>query len=153
MGTEMDQLARVATILDRKGHAVYSIRPDQTVYEAIELMNQQNVGAVLIMEEGRLLGVLSERDCARKIALEHRDPQTTLTKEIATFTVVTVTPQATVRECMELMSHRHIRHLPVLDKGKVVGVISMGDLVKWLIDALNAQVDQLQAFIFGQYPC
>jgi len=105
------------------------------------------------MEEGQLLGVLSERDCARKIALEHRAPQTTLTKEIATFAVVTVTPQATVRECMELMSHRRVRPLPVLDQGEVVGVISMGDLVKWLIDALNAQVDQLQAFISGQYPC
>lgn len=148
----MEDLARVETILRQKGGAVYSVRPEETVFHAIRIMKEKDIGAVLVMGEGRLTGILSERDYARKAAFEGRDSRATPVHDICTRVVVTVSPETTVRECLQLMTDRRLRHLPVVEGDKVVGVVSIGDLVKWLINALTARIDQLQAYISGGYP-
>jgi len=148
----MEDLARVETILRQKGGAVCSVRPEETVFHAIRIMKEKDIGAVLVMGEGRLTGILSERDYARKAALEGRDFRATPVHDICTRVVVTVSPETTVRECLQLMTDRRLRHLPVVEGDKVVGVVSIGDLVKWLINALTARIDQLQAYISGGYP-
>lgn len=148
----MDKLTTVDTILEWKGHQVYAVSPEATVFEALEMMRDKNVGALLVYEGDRLIGVLSERDYARKVAIEGRNSRQTPVREILSADLFTVESRATVPECMALMAARRIRHLPVLEAGRVVGVISMGDLVKWVIDSQSATIDQLQSYISGTYP-
>lgn len=152
METNASINATVEAILNVKGSAVWSVAPDAAVFEAIRLMAERNVGALLVMEDDRLVGIVSERDYARKVALQGKNSRTTPVREILTPTLHTVTPRTTLSECMALMTDKRIRHLPVLDGGKVVGVISIGDLVNWIIRAQAAAIDQLQAYITGSYP-
>ncbi len=148
----MDKLTTVETILEWKGHEVFAISQDATVFEALERMRDKNVGALLVYDGDRLLGTLSERDYARKVAVEGRNSRQTAVREILSADLRTVGPRATVQECMALMAAHRIRHLPVLEAGAVVGVISMSDLVKWVIQAQSATIDQLQSYISGSYP-
>lgn len=139
----------VATLLGQKGTGVYSVGPTATVYEALELMADKNVGALVIAEQGRLVGILSERDYARKVILRGRTSADTRVSEIMTTEVRTVAPTGTIDECMELMTDHRIRHLPVLDGDEIVGMISIGDIVKEVIAHLASMVEQLESYIRG----
>lgn len=142
----------VNRILERKGWEVFSVAPTAPVFEAILRMSQAGVGALLVLDRGKLAGLITERDYARKVILEGRSSRETLVREIMTISVISVRPTATVDECMQLMTDHRIRHLPVLDGQTVVGVISVGDLVQWIISEHEVMVEQLQNFITGRYP-
>jgi len=144
--------ATVEAILNTKGRTVWSVSPETTVFEAIRQMAERNVGALLVMEGDRLLGIVSERDYTRKVALQGKNSRTTAVREICTPALHTVTLRTTIGECMALMTDKRIRHLPVLEGERVVGVISIGDVVNWIIHAQAAAIDQLQAYITGGYP-
>ncbi|RME93289.1 MAG: CBS domain-containing protein [Verrucomicrobia bacterium] len=148
----MEKLATADAILRRKGRQVYWVSPDTTVFEALKVMREKNVGALLVMEDDRLVGIFSERDYARKVAIEGRDSRVTPVRDITTKPVHTITPQTPISECMEMMSKYRVRHLPVLEDDRVVGVISVGDVVQWIIEAQSATIDQLQSYITGAYP-
>jgi CBS domain-containing protein len=148
----MDIIGNVEAILKRKGNAVHSVRPTDTVFEAIKRLAEVNVGALLVMEEGRLVGVFSERDYTRKVALQGRDSRTTPVRDVITNRLFTVSPAATVSECLRLMVDNRIRHLPVVQDSNVVGVISIGDLVNWIISSQTAAIEQLESYISGGYP-
>jgi CBS domain-containing protein len=122
-------LNTVRQLLDVKGYQVWSISPDATVYAALEMMAEKNVGALVVCEGEQLVGMISERDYARKVILHGKTSKQTRVREIMSSPVYSVGPEQTIRECMQLMSSKHIRHLPVVDQGKVVGVISIGDVV------------------------
>jgi CBS domain-containing protein len=142
----------VRTILDQKGHAVWSILPDATVYQAIQEMSDKQVGALIVLSGGQLAGIVSERDYARKVILKGRDSRTTKVREIMTQPVMYVTPGQTIDECMQLMTSRRIRHLPVLERDEVIGVLSIGDLVNWVVRSQQQTIDHLKNYISGSYP-
>jgi CBS domain-containing protein len=148
----MNPNGTIDAVLELKGHDVWSVTPDQTVFEAIRVMAEKNLGAVLVMENGLLVGMLSERDYTRKIAIKGKSSKETLVREIMTTSLVTVTPQHTVQECMRLMNDNHVRHLPVVEEERVVGVVSIGNLVNWIISAQNVAIGQLEDYISGTYP-
>ena len=145
----------VAEYLKKKGAAIYSVRPSTTVYGALELMAEKNIGAVVVTdEEGKLHGIFSERDFARKMIIKGRNANTTKVKEIMTTLVVSVNPDTRIHECMALMTEKRIRHLPVLDGEKLVGVVSIGDVVKsmlteqeMVISQQAYKIDQLEQYI------
>ena len=139
----------VRQLLGNKSPEVHAIAPDAPVVEAVRLMAQKSIGALLVMAGGRLVGILSERDYARKIVLKERSSATTPVREIMTAELVTVTPAVSVEECLELVTDRRIRHLPVLDGDTVVGVISIGDLVKSVIEQQRHELGHLQQYITG----
>jgi CBS domain-containing protein len=140
------------SVLRFKGRQVWSIAPTATVYEAIARMSEKSVGALLVLSEGRLAGIISERDYARKVILNDRSSKETEVREIMTDRVVTAHPNDTVEECMRSMTEHRIRHLPVLDGEKVVGIVSIGDLVNWTITAHEETIGHLQGYIEGRYP-
>jgi len=139
----------VRQLLGNKSPEVHAIAPDAPVVEAVRLMAQKSIGALLVMAGGRLVGILSERDYARKIVLKERSSATTPVREIMTAELVTVTPAVSVEECLELVTDRRIRHLPVLDGDTVVGEISIGDLVKSVIEQQRHELEHLQQYITG----
>jgi CBS domain-containing protein len=142
----------VGTILKRKGGEIWSVRPDQTVYEAIEMMADKGVGALLVMSDGKLAGIISERDYARKVILQGRSSRTTVIQEIMTSPVISVSPTDAVDECMELMTRNRIRHLPIMENERVIGIVSIGDLVKWLVTEQEETIEHLHNYISAKYP-
>jgi CBS domain-containing protein len=140
-------MAKVAELLAGKGRAVIASGPDEPVLEAIELMAEKGIGAVLVMRGEELLGILSERDYARKVILRGRSSAETAVWEIMSAPVTTVSPQDSVNTCMVLMTEKKFRHLPVLDGGRVVGVLSIGDLVKAVIEEQQREIAELQRYI------
>lgn len=142
----------VHLILKNKGSQIWSLAPDATVYEAISTMAEKNVGALLVVSEGKLVGIISERDYARKVILKDKSSRKTLVGDIMTSPVITVTPGHTVDECMQIMTDNRIRHLPVLEGEKLVGAISIGDLVKAIISTQAETILQLDNYITGKYP-
>ena len=138
---------KVSDILSTKGKDIYSVTGETTVYDALKVMSDTNVGALLVIDEGKLSGIVSERDYARKVALQGKSSQETLIKEIMTSHVLTVEPSDSIDRCMELMSDKHIRHLPVLKEGQVMGIISIGDVVNTIIKSQRDTIDQLKNYI------
>jgi CBS domain-containing protein len=142
----------IRSILDRKGSKVWSISPKATVLEAIALMDEKRVGALMVVSEGTLEGVISERDYARKVILKGRLSHETLVEEIMSSPAITVSPEHSLGDCLRLVTHHRIRHLPVIDNGQLAGVVSIGDLAKAIISAQADAVNQLSNYIAGNYP-
>jgi CBS domain-containing protein len=139
----------ISSLLHHKGSTVWHVSPEATVFDAIQLMADKNIGALTVMSNGRLTGVFSERDYTRKIALAGKTSKQTLVKEIISTNVVTVAPDESVEECMRLMTEHRIRHLPVVLNDEVVGIVSIGDLVNWIISAQDAAIAQMESYISG----
>lgn len=139
----------VQHLLDNKGRQVIGIAPDATVFDAIKLMADKAVGALLVMEGGELQGIITERDYARKVIIKNRSSETTRVEEIMTTGLTTASSGQSIDECMAMMSQRSIRHLPVVDDGMVVGVISMRDLVQAVIAGQQEEIEQLEGYISG----
>ncbi|WP_172152684.1 MULTISPECIES: CBS domain-containing protein [Pseudomonas] len=141
----------VAEILRVKPHAaVYSVSPDTTVLEAVKLLAEKGIGALLVLEKGRLVGIVSERDYARKVELLQRSAFSAKVSEIMTAEVITVGPRDSMQFCMQLMTDRHLRHLPVLAEGELIGLLSIGDLVKHTIAEQADLIQQLEQYIRGE---
>ena len=148
----MEITTPVGSILDRKGRNLWSIAAKATVYEAIALMAEKNVGALPVMDGPTMLGMISERDYTRKVILHGRVSRETPVADIMTRDVITVVPGDSVEDCLEIMTKNHVRHLPVIEDGRMVGLVSIGDLVNWIILAQSSKIDDLQRFVTGAYP-
>ena len=142
----------VRSILKTKGNQIWSLSPEATVYDAIALMAEKSVGALLVVADAKLAGIISERDYARKVILRGHSSKETRVADIMTRDLVTVTPEHTVAECMRIMTDRHVRHLPVLEGEKLAGMISIGDVVRAIIAAQTDTIRQLSSYITGEYP-
>ncbi|MBT3428088.1 MAG: CBS domain-containing protein [Gammaproteobacteria bacterium] len=144
-------MARLNTLLALKGTEVWSIGPANSVYQAIEMMALKSIGALTVLsDEGKLIGIISERDYARKVILEGKSSKDTTVSEIMTKNVICVDPTLKVDECMAVMTEKRVRHLPVLHQGELVGMISVGDLVKSIIDEQSTVIDHLERYIKGE---
>ncbi len=139
----------VQQLLNSKNVELFQVGPQESVLRAIEIMATKHVGALVVMDKGALLGVISERDYARKVVLMHRASHDTPVADIMSAPVITVTPDDSVRHCMEIMTDKRIRHLPVVKEGRVVGILSIGDLVKAVIEDQSHQIAELQKYIAG----
>jgi CBS domain-containing protein len=139
----------ISAVLKQKSGELFSTRPDATVYHALEIMADKQVGALLVMEKGDLVGIISERDYARKIILKGKSSKETPVAEIMTSHVLSVSPRHTVVECMRIITENRVRHLPVLEGGRVIGLISIGDLVNWIINEQQETIRHLEAYIAG----
>jgi CBS domain-containing protein len=135
----------------KENDTIFSVAPADTVFRALQVMADKNVGAVLVLQDGELAGIFTERDYCRKIILMGRSSLNTQVQEIMTRKMITVSPEQTIEECMELMSQHHIRHLPVLDQGRLVGILSIGDVVKAIITAKQDTIENLEDYIMGRY--
>ena len=147
----MDVSGHIGAILNQKHGEVFSIAPDAMVFKAIELMAEKNVGALLVMKGEKLVGVISERDYTRKVFLRGKSSKETRVDEIMSTDISTTKPGEGVDECLRLMTEKHIRHLPVIEGGKVIGIISIGDLVKHVISCQSATIAHLENYISGGY--
>ncbi len=139
----------VGDLLKAKGHRVWSIHPSATVFEALQLMAEKDIGALAVVEDGNLVGIFSERDYARKIILHGRSSSTTSVREVMTSKVAVVDPSRTIEEAMALMTDKRLRHLPVIEHGKLAGIVSIGDLVKGIISEKEFVISQLENYIYG----
>ena len=148
----MNLVDSVRFVLKQKGQDIWYVSPDACVYDAIEIMADKYVGALLVVSDGNLVGVVSERDYARKVILQGKSSKQTQVKEIMTSPAIFVTPEHTVEDSMRIMTDKHIRHLPVVEDGKILGVVSIGDLVKWMISAQQQTISQLHSYITSSYP-
>lgn len=140
-------MVKVADILKTKGTLIIAVTPDSTVYDALYVMGEKNIGALLVLENGALKGIFSERDYARKVVLFNRNSRETRISEIMTHAVITVTPADTIDHCMSVMSEKKIRHLPVIDQEKIIGIISIGDVVTAIIAAQKETISHLHQYI------
>lgn len=147
----MNHADAIGSLLNQKGREVFSISPSTCVYDALALMAEKEIGALIVMEDGRLVGLISERDYARKVILQGRSSKDTAVADIMTPEVITASPCDSVDECMRVMTEHRIRHLPVVDNGRIVGVISVGDLVKSIISSQQDEIQHLHAYIQGTY--
>ena len=150
MGANMEVSGTIDAILNQKGTEIFSVSPEATVFEAIELMDGKNVGALVVIESDHLVGMISERDYTRKIVLRGKRSRETLVREIMSSELTVAHPHEPVEQCLRLMTENRIRHLPVMDGDKLRGVISIGDLVKFVISAQNATIAHLENYIYGQ---
>ena len=148
----MDLVDTVRLVLKHKDQNVWHISPEASVYNAIEIMADKHVGALLVISEGKLVGVVSERDYARKVILQGKSYKETQVKEIMTSPAIFMTPEETVQDCMRIITNNHIRHLLVVEKEQILGVVSIGDLVKWMISAQEETISQLHSYISSTYP-
>jgi CBS domain-containing protein len=142
----------VRDILQNKGGEVWTTTPEATVYDAIGLMGEKNIGALVAVDGDEVIGVLSERDYSRKVVLQNRTSRDTLVGDILSRPAITVSCGDSIETCMQLMTCRRIRHLPVVDNGALVGLVSMGDLVNWVMQSQRHTIQQLQGYISGEYP-
>jgi CBS domain-containing protein len=140
----------ISGVLHSKGSTVWTISPTATVFEAIRLLAQRNIGALPVMDGDNLIGIFSERDYTRKVALEGKTSRDTRVREIVSRDIISIGPDSSVEEAMRLMTEKHIRHLPVLEDNKLVGFVSIGDMVNWTISAQNAAIDQMEAYLMGR---
>jgi len=147
----MDVSGNISAILSQKAGEIYSVSPADSVFDAVSLLDQKNIGAVLVMDGEKLVGMLSERDYTRKVMLRGKRSRETKVAEIMSTDLKVVSPREAVEDCLRLMTDKRIRHLPVLDGDKVVGVISIGDLVKWVISCQSAAIAHLESYISGGY--
>lgn len=147
----MDVTGTIDAILAQKGTEIFSTSPDATVFEAIELMANKNIGALLVIQEGKLVGLISERDYTRKVMLRGKRSRETQVREIMSSDLTVVHSREPVENCMRMMTDRRIRHLPVVDGETIRGVISIGDLVKWIIATQSAAIAHLEMYISGGY--
>lgn len=142
-------MKRVRQLLEEKGGVVWTIRPDQTVFEALQMMAEKGIGALVVMSDRNVVGILSERDYARKVALKGVSSKETPVRDIMSTKVVYVRPDQEVEECLALMTDKHCRHLPVFDNDQLVGIVSIGDAVKAIIAAKEFMIGQLENYIKG----
>lgn len=147
----MTTVGSIREILTHKGNTTWTVSPDATVFEAIQLMAEKNIGALLVMKNNKLAGLITERDYTRKVILKGRSSKETRVNEILAGQVVSVTPDHTVDQCLRLMTEHRVRHLPVLDGSNIAGVVSIGDLVNHVISSQTSTIQQLEAYITG-YP-
>jgi CBS domain-containing protein len=145
----MKNLIPVSSLLHHKGSTVWHVSPETTVFNAIKLMAEKNIGALPVMARDRLVGIFTERDYTRKIALMGKTSKDTRVQEVLSGDVICVAPDDSVEACMKLMTENRIRHLPVVEGGKVLGIISIGDLVNWIISAQNSAIEQMEQYIAG----
>jgi CBS domain-containing protein len=144
--------ATVEAILKQKGSRVWTIPGEATVFEAIQLMAARNIGALVVVSGSKLEGIFSERDYTRKVALHGKSSKETFVSEVLSHELHVAAPHSTIEECMRLMTENRVRHLPVLEGEKLVGLVSIGDLVNWIISAQSMEITQLHSYISGQYP-
>ena len=142
----------IGSVMKNKGGTVWSVAPDQSVYQAVEQMAEKGIGALLVMSEEKLVGILSERDSARKVVLKGRSSKETTVAEIMTAPVLYVNPGVAVDECMALMTQHRIRHLPVVESERVVAVVSIGDIVKWIVSRHEQTIQEMESYISQSYP-
>ena len=142
-------MTSIRQLLEKKGDDVWSTSPEATVYDALLLLAEKNIGALLVLRDGELVGIVSERDYARKVVLQGKVSMKTPVWEIMTEEVITISPQITIEEAMALMTEKRIRHLPVIEETKIVGLISIGDLVKSIIADQEFMISQLEKYISG----
>jgi len=144
-------MSKVKDIIKAKGNSsnVFAVEPNEIVYRAIELMAEKNIGGLLITERGRLVGIFTERDYARKLILKGKSSKDTLIGELMTKNPYTVTPESSIEDCMQIMSDRHFRHLPVVENDELIGIISIGDVVRFIIEEQKSIIDHLQGYIAG----
>ena len=142
----------VSVVLAQKSPMVASISPDVTVFDAITVMAEKNIGALPVIENNRLVGMISERDYTRLVALKGKSSKQTPVREIMSRNLTVASPSHTIEECMLLMTEKHVRHLPIIEGDKMLGIVSIGDLVKWIITVQAETIEQLQRYIAGSYP-
>ncbi|MBI3208581.1 MAG: CBS domain-containing protein [Candidatus Solibacter usitatus] len=148
----MKSTVPISAVLRQKGHKVYALPPNASVYSAVELMALRSAGALLVMEGETITGIVSERDYARKVILLGKSSRETPIRDIMTSPVYTVTPSDNIADVMRLMTERRIRHVPVVENEYVVGVVSIGDLVKWIVTEQEQTIEELHSYIAGSYP-
>ena len=142
----------IRSVLDYKGHEIFCVEPEASVYEALQIMADKEIGALLVVSGGKLTGLLSERDYARKVILMGRSSRETPVEEIMSVPVICASPKDSVDECMRLMTVNRVRHLPVTQGEQIMGIVSIGDLVNWIITAQSETIDHLSNYIAGSYP-